>query len=95
MEVDPLVALQPDQPRAGGGRERPRDLRLADARLALEQQRLLERDRQVDRGGEAPVGEVALPDQRLLDVADRREAHAAAAASSSARRQSTRARWRL
>ena len=45
VEVDPLVALQTDQPRAAGVRERARHLRLADARLALQQQRLLERGR--------------------------------------------------
>ena len=63
--------------------------------LALEQQRLLERGGEEHGRGQAPVGEVALPDQRLLDVVDGAEAHAAAAASSSARRHSTRARWRL
>jgi hypothetical protein len=95
VEVDPLMALEPDQARAGRRGERPRDLRLADARLPLQQQRLLEGDRQVDGGREAPVGEVALPDQRPLDVLDGAEPHAAAAASSNARRHSTRARWRL
>ena len=38
--VDPLVALQADQRRVEHGRERLGRLGLADARLALEQQRL-------------------------------------------------------
>ena len=95
VEIDPLVALQPDQARARGLRERARDLGLADAGLPLEQQRLLERGGEEDRGGQAPVGEVALAGQGLLDFRDGGEGHAPAAASSSARRVSTRARWRL
>ena len=89
------MALEPDQARAGRARQRARDLRLAHARLALEQQRLLERDGEEHGRGKAPVGEVALPDQRPLDVVDGLEAHAAAAASSSARLHNTRARLRL
>ena len=64
MQVDSLVALQADQARAGGGRQRPRDLRLADAGLALEQQRLLERDREVDGQRERAAGEIALGGER-------------------------------
>jgi hypothetical protein len=94
VEVDALVALQPDQARAGRGRQRTRDLRLADARLTLEQQRLLQRRSEVDGGREAPVGEVSLPGQGLRDVVGVAEG-SYAAASSSARRVSTRARWRL
>ena len=70
VQVDPLVALQADQARAGGGRQRSRHLGLADAGLALEQQRLLERDREMDRQRERPVGEIALGGERgarLLD----------------------------
>ena len=48
--VDPLVALQADQPPAEQLREDLRDLGLADAGLTLEQQRLAEGQRQVDRG---------------------------------------------
>ena len=64
VEVDALVALQADQARAGRGRQRPRHLGLADAGLALEQQRLLEHDRQVDRQRERPVGQVVLGGER-------------------------------
>ena len=91
MEVDALVALKPDQARSGGRRERLSDLRLADARLALEQQRLLERNREEHGDGEAPVSEVALARQGLLDGYGAVEAQSPAA-SSSARRVSTRAR---
>ena len=63
VEVDALVALQPDQLGAGRGRQRARDLGLAHARLALQQQRLLEREREIGGGGEALVGEVALAGQ--------------------------------
>ena len=94
MDVDALVALKPDESRAGRSRERLADLRLADARLALEQQRLLERDREEHGDGEAPVGEVALARQGLLDGCGAVETQSPAA-SSSARRVSTRARWRL
>ena len=48
---------------ARGGRQRPRDLGLAHARLALQQQRLLQREGEVGGGGEALVGEVALAGQ--------------------------------
>ena len=95
VEVDALVALQADQARALRLGERARHLRLPHARLALEQQRLLQRGGEEDGGGEAPVGEVSHPDQGPLDVLDGGEGHAAATASSSARRHITRARWRL
>jgi hypothetical protein len=45
VEVDALVALEPDEAGASGGRQSFAYLRLADPSLALEQQRLLERDR--------------------------------------------------
>jgi hypothetical protein len=94
VEVDALVALQPDQLGAGGGRERPCDLGLADPRLALEQQRLLERRGEEDGGGEAPVREIALPRQGLRDGCCAVQAQTLTA-SSTALRVSTRARWRL
>jgi hypothetical protein len=75
VQVDALVALQADQPRAGGRRQRTRHLGLADARLALEQQRLLERRREEDRGAEGLVGEIALAGQALRHVVGRGEAH--------------------
>ena len=56
VHVDPLVALEADQARAGGAGQRPRHLGLAHAGLALEQQRLLQRDREVNGQGERPIG---------------------------------------
>src|SRR5205807_7835167 len=60
MQVDALVTLKADEPRSGGRGERARDLGLADTGLALEQQRLLERDRQMHRECQRPVREIAL-----------------------------------
>ena len=60
VHVDPLVALEADQPRAGRRGERLRGLGLADPGLALEQQRLAELDREEDGDGQRLVGEVAL-----------------------------------
>jgi hypothetical protein len=67
MDVDALVALQADQPRAGGRGQRLGDLGLPDARLALDQQRLAELGGEEDRRGQRAVGEVALLAQRLAD----------------------------
>ena len=70
-DVEPLVALEADQPRAGRDRDRLRRLGLADARLAFEQQRLLEREREEQRGREAAVGQVVGRLQRYLELVDR------------------------
>ena len=94
MQVDALVALEPDQTRAHDPGQRLRHLGLAHARLALEQQRLLQRGREVHGSGEAPVSEIALARQSLLDGCGAVEAQTLTA-SSSALRVSTRARWRL
>ena len=73
VEVDPLVALQADQARARGRGERLGHLRLPDARLALEQQRLLERRRRgTPSVASAAVGEVVLLAERGRDLVDRR-----------------------
>jgi hypothetical protein len=96
VDVDALVALQPDQARPGRRGKRLGDLRLADPGLALEQQRLAEDGGQVDGDGELAVGEVALARERLADRLGTVEGDAqAAAARSSARRVRTRARCRL
>ena len=66
--VQPLVALQPDQLTVQHTRQYLRDLRLADARLALQDQRPPQRQRQVD-GGEQPfVGEVLLAGELLPEL---------------------------
>jgi len=67
MDVDALVALQADQPGAGRGGERLRNLGLPYAGLALDEQRLAELGREEDRRGQGAVGEVALLAQRLAD----------------------------
>jgi len=47
--IDPLVALQADQARPAGAGQRLRELGLADARLALEQQRSTQLERDEER----------------------------------------------
>jgi hypothetical protein len=91
VKVDALVALEADQARAGDPGECLGHLGLAHAGLALQQQRLLEGGREVHGSGEAPVGEVALAGQSLLDGCGAVEAQTLTA-SSSALRVSTRAR---
>ena len=66
--LDALVALQADQLAAGPAAEHLGDLGLADAGLALEQQRAVQGQREEDRGGQAVVGEVAVQAERLRDV---------------------------
>ena len=65
--------------------------------LALDQQRLAQLGGQEHGGGQRAVGEIALVGERLADRVRRCQGRVAgqAAASSSARRVSTRARWRL
>src|SRR5919199_3784317 len=67
VDVDALVALQADEPRAGRRGERLGDLGLPHARLALHEQRLAELGGEEDRGGQRAVGEVALLGERLAD----------------------------
>jgi hypothetical protein len=95
VDVDPLVALQPDQPRPVRRRQRLGDLRLAHARLALQQQRLAERGGEEHRHGQRPIREVVLARERLADRLGAAQDLDQANAFSSARRVSTRARWRL
>jgi hypothetical protein len=97
VDVDALVALQADEPRAGGGGQRLGDLGLADARLALDQQRLAQLGGEEDGRRQRTVGEIALLGERLADRVRRCQGRVAgqATASSRARRVSTRARWRL
>jgi hypothetical protein len=61
------VALKPDQPRVARGRECLGGLGLPDARLALEQQRLLELGGQEDGGGQRAVREIVARCERLTD----------------------------
>ncbi len=74
-DVEPLVALQPDQARVRGARERLGRLGLADAGLALEQEWFLERQREEERGRETAVRQVVGGAQRLLQLVDVAEGH--------------------
>ena len=67
-DVDALVALEADQLAAGHAGERLGEFGLADAGLALEQQRPAQRHRQEHRGRDPLVGEVSLRGERLSDV---------------------------
>jgi len=59
-DVEALVALEPDQFRAEAAGEGLGDLRLADAGLTLQEDRLAHAERQVDRGGQVALGDVVL-----------------------------------
>src|SRR5262249_7943006 len=75
VEVDALVALQPDQARAGRVRERTRNLGLADARFTLEKQRLRERLGEENARCQSAIGQVVIGRQDFLDVLYGRERH--------------------
>ncbi len=72
-DVEAFVALEPDQARAGRRRERLGGLGLADTCLSLEQQRLLERERQEQGGRKAAVRQVVRFPERDLELVDRAE----------------------
>ncbi len=57
--IEALIALQPDQFGAVHGGKRLADLGLADAGLALEQQRPFEEIHQPQRGGDVVIGDIA------------------------------------
>ena len=68
--VDALVALQPHELAARPAGQHLGHLGLADAGLALEQQRALQAQGEEDRGGQALVGEVVVLGERGADVVD-------------------------
>jgi hypothetical protein len=78
-DVETLVALQANEPRVAGRRERLRGLRLADARLAFEEHRLLEREPEEERCRKAAIGQVVGLAESDLELVDRAKAHPAAA----------------
>ena len=57
-EVEPFIALQPDEPARERAREHLGDLGLADAGLAFEEQRPPHLEREKEHGRERPVGEI-------------------------------------
>ena len=71
--VDALVALQPDQPRAGGLGDRLGQLGLADPGRPLDQQRLAQPIGQEDGGGDGGGGQVADAGQPVGHLGDRAE----------------------
>ena len=75
--VDALVALEPDQLGVEDAGERLRELGLADAGLALEQERTLHREREIDGAGKAVLGQVRVAPQSSLDLGHRAKPHGA------------------
>jgi hypothetical protein len=77
--VEPLVALEADEPAARHVRHRLGQLRLARPRRALHEDRLAEAVGQVDDAGDALVGQVVHAAQGVADGGDGLEAgHGAA-----------------
>ena len=70
-DVEPLVALQPDQPAAEGRRQHLGDLGLADAGLAFEEDRPAHFQRQIKHGAERAVGKIVGLGQELDRGVDR------------------------
>ena len=69
-DVEAFVALHAQQHRLQRPRQRLGELGLADAGLAFDEERALEREREEDRRREAPVGDVALGGERGDDGVD-------------------------
>ena len=72
VDVEALVALQANQLGVERRREGLRDLRLADAGLALEEKRALQPQREKCRHRQRAVGDVRLRGERRLQIVDRR-----------------------
>ena len=72
-DVEPLVALQPDQVGPEPGGEHLGDLCLADTRFTLEEKRTLQREGEVNGGGQAPVSDVELTREQRLELLDGRD----------------------
>ncbi len=73
--VDALITLQPYQAGAGGLCDRARQLRLADARGAFDQQRLAQPVGEEDRCGRCGIGQIAglgKPPRDIVDVGEQR-----------------------
>ena len=85
--VDALVALQPDQLAAGPRRQHLGELGLADAGLALEQQRPLQLEREEDRRRQPFVGQVPVLGERSADVSGSHESDATCLTTQRCRRR--------
>ena len=73
VDVEALVALEPDEPRAEARREDLGELRLADAGLALEKQGPPEPEPEEHRRRERPVADVVALAEVVDDPLDRVE----------------------
>ena len=73
-EVDALVALEPNQPRPQHVRHDLGRLGLADARLALDEERLLQLQAEEDGRGQRAIADVASLAQPSFDLVDRSDA---------------------
>ena len=82
VDVEPLVALEPDEPGPERGRQDLGQLGLADAGLALEEERAAELEGQEDRGRHRSVGDVVAAPEVVLDRLDRAGAGGAGVAVS-------------
>src|SRR4030095_11026310 len=71
--VEPLVALEPDEPAPGDVGERLRQFGLAHARGPLDEDGTAHARGEEDHGGDAAVGDVASALEALLDLLDRLE----------------------
>ena len=69
-DVEPLIALQADQVGPERRREHLRDLGLADAGLALQQQRSVQLQREVDRSRQTVVGDVQMVREQAPQLVD-------------------------
>ena len=74
VDVEALVALEPDEPGAERRREHLGELGLADAGLAFEQQRAPQLQGEEDRGRERAIGDVVAPAEILGQRLDRARA---------------------
>ena len=74
-DVEALVALEPDQARAEDAGERLCGLGLPDSSLAFEQHRLLELEREEERGCEPSIWQIVGAGERRFQLVDRRKRH--------------------
>ena len=72
-DVQPLVALEPNQPAVERGGEGFRDLGLSDAGLAFDEERLAQTQREEERHRERPVRDVPLALERIRYIFNRRD----------------------
>ena len=71
VDVQTLVALQANQVGLQSRRQRPGNLRLANAGLAFQEKGTLQLERQENGDGQPPVGDVRLLPKQILHILDR------------------------